>query len=106
MILEEIIGDVKVTIMKENGATVAIAVNDYISDHESSTVCVIGEGKAVIRVDPNCTFEIRGKAEEATLEAPAPVAAPTPVEAAPVVEVVAPAVEAPSIAAEEAPAKK
>jgi hypothetical protein len=107
MILEEIQGDVKVTIIKENGKTVAVAINDYISDHESSTICVIGEGKAVIRVDPNCTFEIRGKTEEISTEESTPVAAPAAIpEAAPVAEVVPTPVEAPSTAAEETPAKK
>ena len=115
MILEEVTGDVVVTVMKENGATVVVAVGDYISDHESSTICVTGVGKATVRVDPSCTFDIKGVvaevAEQApvtkTMPKPAPAPAPTPapVEAAPVAEVVAPTVEATSEVA-EAPTKK
>lgn len=109
MILEEIDGNVKVTVLRGNGIAV-VAVGEYISDHESSTISVIGAGKAVIRVDPSCTFDIKGiEAEGTTAPAPAPTPAPAPapapVEAAPVAEVVAPAVETPSAPAEEA-AKK
>ena len=102
MILEEITGDVVVTVMKENGATAVVAIGDYISDHESSTICVTGAGKATVRVDPSCTFDIKGVVGEVVEQAPAPVATPAPVptpapvEAAPVAEVVAPAVEATS----------
>jgi hypothetical protein len=107
MILEEIDGDVVVTMMKENGAKATVAIGDYISDHESSTITVIGTGKAIVRVDPSCTFEIKGVAQEGEVSAPAPTPeptpkpTPTPVEAAPVAEVVAPAVETPSAPAEE-----
>ena len=102
MILEEITGDVVVTVMKENGATAVVAIGDYISDHESSTICVTGAGKATVRVDPSCTFDIKGVVGEVVEQAPAPapvatpVPTPAPVEAAPVAEVVAPAVEATS----------
>ena len=111
MILEEIDGNVKVTVLRGNGIAV-VAVGEYISDHESSTISVIGAGKAVIRVDPSCTFDIKGIEAEGTAApapapapTPAPAPAPAPVEAAPVVEVVAPAVKTPSAPAEEA-AKK
>ena len=111
MILEEIDGNVKVTVLRGNGIAV-VAVGEYISDHESSTISVIGAGKAVIRVDPSCTFDIKGIEAEGTAApapapapTPAPAPAPAPVEAAPVVEVVASAVETPSAPAEEA-AKK
>ena len=113
MILEEVTGDIVVTVMKENGATAVVAIGDYISDHESSTICVTGVGKATVRVDPSCTFDIKGVVGEVVEQAPAPapvatpapVPTPAPVEAAPVAEVVAPAVEATSEVAEE-PTKK
>lgn len=60
MILEEINGAVVATIIRESGQMVELAVGDYFSDHESSTIAVTGNGKIVIRVDPNCTFEVRG----------------------------------------------
>lgn len=104
MILEEIEGNVKVTMIKENGATVVVAVGDYISDHESSTLCVIGEGKAHIRVDPSCTFELRGKPAE-TAEA-APVAETPPAPPAPPAPPVEAPVESPKEAPEEPAAKK
>ena len=113
MILEEITGDVVVTVMKENGATAVVAIGDYISDHESSTICVTGAGKATVRVDPSCTFDIKGVVGEVVEQAPAPapvatpapVPTPAPVEAAPVAEVVAPTVEATSEVTEK-PATK
>ena len=115
MILEEITGDVVVTVMKENGATAVVAIGDYISDHESSTICVTGAGKATVRVDPSCTFDIKGVVGEVVEQAPAPAPAPAPVttpvptpapvEAAPVAEVVAPTVEATSEVTEK-PATK
>ena len=103
MILEEIDGDVVVTMMKENGAKVTVAVGDYISDHESSTITVIGVGKATVRVDPSCTFDIKGVVEAEAVATPAPTPEPTPapVEAAPVAEVVTTPVETPSAPAEE-----
>lgn len=107
MILEEITGDVVVTVMKENGTTAVVAIGDYISDHESSTVCVTGIGKATVRVDPSCTFDIKGVVAEVAEQAPVatPTPTPAPVEAAPVAEVVAPTVEATSEVT-ETPAKK
>ena len=60
MILEEITGAVTVTVIRETGGQVQLAVGDYFSDHESSTLTAIGSGKAIIRVDPNCTFEVSG----------------------------------------------
>ena len=107
MILEEVTGDIVVTVMKENGATAVVAIGDYISDHESSTICVTGVGKATVRVDPSCTFDIKGVVGEVVEQAPVPTPEPTPapVEAAPVAEVVAPTVEATSEVA-EAPTKK
>ena len=113
MILEEVTGDVVVTVMKDNGKRVVVAVGEYISDHESATISVIGIGKATVRADPSCTFDIKGVEAQAETEVkePAPVvakvqkAAPAPTEAAPVAEVVAPTVEATSEVAEE-PTKK
>jgi hypothetical protein len=69
MILEEIDGEVVVTIIRENGQTTALQIGDYFSDHESGTLIVTGSGKAMIRVDPNCTFEVKGTVAE-TLEQP------------------------------------
>ena len=105
MILEEVTGDVVVTVMKENGATAVVAIGDYISDHESSTICVTGVGKATVRVDPSCTFDIKGVVAEVAEQAPVATPTSAPVEAAPVAEVVAPTVEATSEVA-EAPTKK
>ena len=108
MILEEIDGDVVVTIMKENGAKAVLSVGDYISDHESGTISVAGVGKATVRVDPNCTFEIKGyvvvdgePVEAVLTPEPTPTPTPAPVEAAPVAEVVPAPVEIPSAPAEE-----
>jgi len=105
MILEEIDGNLVVTIMKQNGAKVAVAVGDHISDHESSTISVIGTGKVIVRVDPNCTFEIKGVVAETEVVADTQEPVDTTVEAAPVVEVVAPEVETTSEVAKE-PTKK
>lgn len=60
MILEEIDGNVVCVIMRENGSATQLAVGDYFSDHESSSLTVTGKGKAIVRVDPNCTFEVPG----------------------------------------------
>lgn len=84
MILEENIGGVVCTIIRENGQTAELSVGDYFSDHERATLTVVGAGKIVVRVDPNCTVEIRG-VEPVTEEAPVEAA---PVEAAPVEVVV------------------
>jgi hypothetical protein len=78
MILEENIGGVVCTIIRENGQTTELSVGDYFSDHERSTLTVVGTGKIVVRVDPNCTVEIRGV--EAETEAAPVEAAPAPVE--------------------------
>ena len=78
MILEQIIGDVVATIIKETGEKVTLKVGDYFSDHERSTLETTGNGKLEIRVDPNCTVEVR--CVEAVVETapaePAPVEAP------------------------------
>ena len=58
MILEENIGGVVCTIIRENGATTQLAIGDYFSDHERSTLTVTGGGKIIVRVDENCTIEI------------------------------------------------
>ena len=77
MVLEEINGSVVCTIMREGGGQAELAVGDYFSDHESSTLAVVGTGVVIVRVDPNCTFEVRGVelvVEETTEETPpAPV---------------------------------
>jgi hypothetical protein len=73
MVLEEINGSVVCTIMREGGGQAELAVGDYFSDHESSTLTVIGTGVVIVRVDPNCTFEVRGVepvVEEETPPAP------------------------------------
>jgi len=99
MILEEIEGIVKVTC---NGT--ALSVGDTVDDY-SKSVLVIGVGKATFRVDPSCTFDVKG-VEVVAEEKPAPAPAPAPVEAAPVAERVPEPVETPSTSAEEEPAKK
>jgi hypothetical protein len=97
MILEQIIGDVVATIIKETGEKVTLKVGDYFSDHERSTLETTGTGKLEIRVDPNCTVEIR--CVEAVVEA-APVE-PAPAEEAPKA---APKAAAKAAPAPEAPA--
>ena len=83
MILERIDGDVKVVL---NGRT--LTVGDNIEDSQYPLVAAFGKGKAIFRVDANCTVERKG------VDAPAPAPAPAPVvEAAPVAERVTPAVE-------------
>jgi hypothetical protein len=72
MVLEEINGSVVCTIVREGGGQAELAVGDYFSDHESSTLTVVGTGVVIVRVDPNCTFEVRG-VEPVVEEAPAPV---------------------------------
>ena len=97
MILEQIIGDVVATIIKETGEKVTLKIGDYFSEHERSTLETTGTGKLEIRVDPNCTVEVRCTAavEEVAVEKiPAPVAkpakaakpAPEPTTEAPAVE--------------------
>jgi len=65
MILEEISGDVKVSL---NGK--ALAIGATIEDNEYASVTVIGTGKATFRVDPSCTIERKGV--EVAVEAAAP----------------------------------
>jgi len=93
MILEEIIGDVVASIVRENGQAATLAIGDYFSEHERSSLSVTGKGKVVVRVDANCTVEVRGveaPVAEAPVETPAPVAKPAkaakaaPAEPAPV----------------------
>jgi hypothetical protein len=96
MILEEIEGSVTVTY-----AGKTLSVGDSADDY-SKGVFVVGAGKAIFRVDPSSTFEVKGVQGESYSEAasiPAPV-----VEAAPVVEVVSAPMEAPVEVTEE-PAK-
>ena len=82
MILENITGEVKVTVGNK-----AVAVGDTIEDAEYSNVSVIGKGKAVFRVDPNSTIERYGVKSEAKQVASEVKAAPAPaVEAAPTAE--------------------
>jgi hypothetical protein len=75
MILEEIIGDVTATIIKD-GQKVSLSVGNEFNDYERNSVVVIGAGKIVVRVDQNCTIEIRGI--ETTIEE-TPVAKPAKV---------------------------
>jgi len=77
MILEEINGSVVATIVRETGGMYELKVGDYFSDHERSSLTVVGSGSVTVRVDPNCTLEFRGTevavpAEDAPVEA-APV---------------------------------
>jgi hypothetical protein len=97
MILEEIEGSVTVTY-----AGKTLSVGDSADDY-SKGVFVVGAGKAIFRVDPSSTFEVKGVQGESYSEAasiPAPV-----VEATPVVEVVSAPMEAPVEVTEES-AKK
>jgi hypothetical protein len=71
MIVEEIIGDVTATIIKD-GQTIPLSVGSEFNDHERAGVTVTGTGKIVVRVDQNCTIEIRG-VEPAITETPTPV---------------------------------
>jgi len=95
MILEEIEGSVTVTY-----AGKTLSVGDSADDY-SKGVFVFGAGKAIFRVDPSSTFEVKGVKAETAESAPAPVV----VEAAPVVEVVPAPMEAPVEVTEES-AKK
>jgi hypothetical protein len=101
MILEQIIGDVVATIIRESGEKATLKVGDYFSEHERSTLETTGTGKLEIRIDPNCTIEIRCTQvveEVAVEEVPAPAAKPAkvvkPVEVAKE-EVIEPAKETP-----------
>jgi hypothetical protein len=60
MILEEINGSVVATIVRETGGMYELKVGDYFSDHERSSLSVVGSGKVTVRVDDNCTLEFRG----------------------------------------------
>jgi hypothetical protein len=92
MILEEIEGNVKVTF-----AGKTLSVGDSADDY-SRSVSVIGTGKAIFRIDPSATFEVKG-VKAAAEEVPAPT--PTPkVQAAPIAERVTPPVEPASKTAE------
>jgi hypothetical protein len=71
MILEEINGAVTVTVIRETGNMQELAVGDYFSDHERSSLSVVGTGNIVVRVDDNCTLEFR--AVELVQEEVAPV---------------------------------
>jgi len=74
MILEEIDGSVTCTVTRENVGQVQLSPGDYFSDHESATLTVVGNGKVIVRVDPNCTFEVPGAKAAEEEEVPAPVA--------------------------------
>ena len=96
MILEEIEGSVRITY-----AGKTLSVGDSADDY-SKGVFVVGAGKAIFRIDPNATFEVKGVEAESYAEA-APVPVPTPkpapapvVEAAPIAERVTPPMETPS----------
>ena len=89
MILEQIEGNVKVTF-----AGKALVVGDTVDDY-SKALSVIGTGKAVFRIDPNATFEIKGQEQE-YIATPSPIPPSAPVvEAAPEAEVVPPKMETP-----------
>jgi hypothetical protein len=59
MILEEINGAVAVTVIRETGGEAQLAVGDYFSDHERSSLSVVGTGNIIVRVDANSTLEFR-----------------------------------------------
>jgi len=83
MILEEINGSAVATIVRENGGMYELKLGDYFSDHERSSLTVVGSGTITVRVDANCTLEFRGTELAVPAEA-APIA-----EAIPVVQEVA-----------------
>ncbi len=60
MILEEINGSAVATIIRETGGMYELKVGDYFSDHERSSLTVVGKGTVTVRVDPSCTLEFRG----------------------------------------------
>ena len=93
MILEEIEGTVSVMY-----AGKTLSVGDSAEDY-SKGVFVVGSGKAIFRIDPCATFEIKGvEAESAAAPAPAPV------EIQLTAESTVKAVEAPVKVASKAPA--
>ena len=94
MILENITGEVKVTVGNK-----AVAVGDTIEDSQYSNVSVIGKGKAVFRVDPNSTIERYGVKSETKEVASEVKAAPAPK----VAKAAEPAPEAPAPIVEAAP---
>ena len=63
MILEQIEGNVKVTF-----AGKTLVVGDAVDDY-SKTLSVIGTGKAVFRIDPNATFEVKGANNDMQMDA-------------------------------------
>jgi hypothetical protein len=102
MILEEIEGSIRIMY-----AGKTLSVGDSADDY-SKGVFVVGSGKAIFRVDPSSTFEVKGvEAESAPTPAPTPAPAPkpapapTPVQAAPAALVPTP-METPSQAAPQA----
>lgn len=98
MILEEIEGSVRIMY-----AGKVLSVGDSADDY-SKGVFVVGAGKAIFRVDPSSTFEIKGVEGESYSEA-APIPAPpkaAPVQAATAAVVVTPAVETPGEVTKEA----
>ena len=54
MILEEIDGDVKVSLKGQ-----ALSVGSTIEDADYQLVSIVGNGKATFRVDPSCTVELK-----------------------------------------------
>lgn len=101
MILEEINGSVVATVIRETGGMQELKVGDYFSDHERSSLTVVGKGSIIVRVDPSCTLEFRGVeiAPETpeVIEAVVPVAEAIPQTQEVVVEDKVAATEAPVI---------
>ena len=54
MILEEIDGDVKLSLRGQ-----ALSVGSTIADHDYALVSIVGNGKATFRIDPSCTVELK-----------------------------------------------
>lgn len=79
MILEELRGDASFTIVRD-GKTVTLNTGDTFTDDEYMTRAVIGtNGKAVLRIDSNCTVEIAAVAPETVgIQIPTPTPEPTP----------------------------
>jgi len=73
MIFERIDGEVKAIL---NGKT--LSIGDSIEDTQWPLVSVIGIGKVIFRVDPNCAVERAGMEATVSEQAPAPVVKPEP----------------------------
>jgi hypothetical protein len=92
MILEELLGNATFGITR-NGKAVQLTVGDEFTDAEYMTRTVYGDsGKAVIRIDQNCTVEI-GVMPAPEIAAPTSTSTPAKTKAQPVAAETPPATE-------------